>query len=409
MAGVGDASMALCEANVPYGLAKIHWAQERLGVEPDATFVGSPDATVTRNDNRWSQGFGYGGVYSWSGDFTVLDIKPNACGMIVGTLSELPAIEDLRQRLVALDEGAVRVDGKAIESDFDESNHFVDLFEVAPRKETTKEAAGRERRAGDDLVATELLNGARYAYIMHSSGHEHRGPNDKGPGLYWDQSAELRSLARKLETPWGSLHILEGQRAAEWYRFYTEVQDFNHRRREALADLLFDEHRVVINATHQGLVRGFDRANVGCYTFEDDAGAASVEGAVFPLTLSPTLPAFLVRGKPNISDATIDRLGWRQRIERHGLAERIAGTNLLPHGGGYAYPNLRGVARVVERGPDDRRFELVPAEPGAPVEVIETPRHLKYAYRGLEVKERLEELDLGEVVVELDLQYVLTT
>lgn len=409
MAGVGDASMALCEANVPFGLAKIHWAQEELGVEPDATFVGSPDATVTRNDNRWSQGFGYGGVYSWSGDFTVLDIKPNACGMIVGTLPDLPAIEDLRQRLVTLDGGgAVHLDGVAIESDLTEANHFVDVFEVRRRDEAA--SGDRNEARENQKVADGLLDGARYVYIMHSSGHEHRGPTRRGPGLYWDQSEELRALARKMDTPWGSLHILEKERAAEWYRFYTEVQDFNHRRREAIADFLFAEHRSVINATHQGLVRGFDRANVGCYTFEDASGDGSGgdDHAIFPLTLSPTLPAFLVRGKPNMSEATIDQLGWRQRIERHGLAERVAGTNLLPHGGGYAYPHLRGVARVIEHGPDDRRFELLPADAAATAEVIETPRSLTYAYRGLEVKERLEELGLGEVVVELDLQYVLT-
>ena len=427
MAGVGDASMALCEANVPFGLAKIHHAQEQLGVDPDATFVGSPDATVTRNENRWSQGFGYGGVYAWSGDFTVLDIKPNACGMIVGTLPDLPALEELRGRLHALDSDGLMMDGVAIESDLTESNHFVDVFEVA-RGSSGAGGSGADKRDGNranDAVAERLLGGARYVYIMHSSGHEHRGPTAKGPGLYWDQSEELRSLARKFDTPWGSLHILQGERAASWYEFYREVQDFNHRRREALADFLFGDHQTLINATHQGLVRGYDRANIGCYTFEDraleesadegpaggDAGGAGLVGhdsPVFPLTLSPTLPAFLVRGKRNIGDAAIDRLGWRERIERHGLMNRVAGTNLLPHGGGYAYPHLRGVARVVERGPDDRRFELAPVDPDAALEVIETPRQLEYAYRGMEVKERLEELELGDVVAQLDLRYVLT-
>ncbi len=411
MAGVGDVSMALCEANVPFGLAKIHHVQEQLGVEPDATFVGSPDATVTRNENRWSQGFGYGGVYAWSGDFTVLDIKPNACGMIVGTLPDLPALEELRGRLHVLEKDGLTMDGVAIESDLTESNHFVDVFEVA----SGDSGAGKGERESA-AVAEQLLGGARYVYIMHSSGHEHRGPSAKGPGLYWDQSEELRSLARKFDTPWGSLHILQGEMAADWYQFYREVQDFNHRRREALADFLFGDHQTLINATHQGLVRWYDRANIGCYTFEDPhleeppAGADRASGAdlVFPLTLSPTLPAFLVRGRRNISDAAIERLGWGERIERHDLMSRVAGTNLLPHGGGYAYPQLRGVARVVEHGPDDRRFELAPASPDAALEVIETPRELEYSYRGMEVKERLEELELGDILVKLDLQYVLT-
>jgi hypothetical protein len=387
MAGVGDIGMQLCEANVPFGLAKIHHVQEALGLPPDATFVGSPDATITRNDKRWSQGFGYGGVYAWSGDFTVLDIKPNACGMIVGALPELPELDQLRARLRTLDEDGLTLDGVVLDNDLTESNHFVDVFSV--------DTEGSHEPAPGD---------ARYIYIMHSSGHEHRGANPRGPGLYWDKSEELRAMARRFDTPWGSLHILEGDRAASWYEFYDQVQDFNHRRRQALGEFLFGDHEALINATHQGMVRGLSRANIGCYTFDDPDG----EAPLFPLTLSPSLPAFLVRARRNFEDQAIDALGWRERMERHGLSERLSGTNLLPHGGGYSYPQLRGVARVIEQGPDDRRFELLPADPDRPVEVIETPRNLRYAYRGMEVKERMEELDLGQAVIKLDLEYVLT-
>ena len=405
MAGVGDVGSALCEANVPFGLAKIHHVQEQLGIDPDATFVGAPDATITRNEARWSQGFGYGGVYAWSGDFTVLDIKPNACGMIVGSLPELPDLEDLRARLHALDDQVITVDGTTIENDLAESNHFVDVFKVVPPHHSrSSESSSRSDGSGPQGMVDFIANSARYLYIMHSSGHEHRGPNTRGPGLYWDQSAELRAAARRFETPWGDLRILDGERLETWYRHYLDVQHFNHRRREALADFLFGEHSVLINATHQGLVRGYNRANIGCYTFDDSAA----DDAVFPLTLSPNLPAFLVRGRHNIGEIAIEKLGWSERIERHALGRRIAGTNVLPHGGGYAYPQLRGVARVIELGPDDRRFELMPAAPDASREVIETPRHLDYSYRGLDVKNRLEELELGEVVARLDLEYVLT-
>src|SRR5262245_27300882 len=95
-AGVGDSGMALCEAVAPYGVAKIHHVQEELGLPPDATFVGAPDATITRNPQRWGQGFGYGGAYAWSGELAVLDIKSNACGMLVGALAERPDFEAVR-------------------------------------------------------------------------------------------------------------------------------------------------------------------------------------------------------------------------------------------------------------------------------------------------------------------------
>jgi len=382
MAGVGDTGMQLCEANAPYGLAKIHYVQEQRGIPADATFVGSPDATITRNDRRWSQGFGYGGVYAWSGDFAVLDIKPNACGMLVGALQRLPELDEVRERLHALDREGLSLDGVALDNDLTESNHFVDVLTVAP--ESSSEP-------------TE----AQHFFIMHSSGHEHRGQTARGPGLYYDQSQALADMATTIDTPWGSLSILEGEDAHTWYQFYREVQDFNHRRRAAIAEFLFGAFEPVVNATHQGLVRGLTQANIGCYTFEDD------DTSLFPLTLSPTLPAFLVRPARNIGADAIAELGWSERIERHGLAERIAGTNLLPHGGGYLYPQHRGVARVLERGPDDRLFELIPADPDATSTLIATPRGMPYEYRGMEVKTRMEELGLGRAVVQLDLDYVL--
>lgn len=392
MAGVGDVGTQLCEANVPYGLAKIHEAQRQLGVDPDATFVGAPDATVTRNPRRWQQGFGYGGMYQWSGDFAVLDIKPNACGMIVGALPRLPALEEVRARLQALDEEGLTLDGVPLDNDLTESNHFVDVLEIGARL--------------DPVPLPEAVERARYVYIMHSSGHEHRGPTPRGPGLYWDASEELARMARVIDTPWGTLRVLEGESARAWYAFYKAVEDFNHRRREALGRFLFGDHEVLVNATHQGMVRGVNRANIGCYTFDSPAGPEP--GPLFPLTLSAELPAFLVRGKRNLGERQWEQLGWSDRIERHGLEARLGDTNLLPHGGGYTYPHLRGVGQVIEDGPDARRFELLPADLDAPSEIVESPRGLPHGYRGMEVKERMEALDLGRAGLTLDLRYVVT-
>ncbi len=388
MAGVDDSGARLCEANLPFGLAKIHAAQEALGLSPDASFVGSPDCTITRNERRWAQGFGYGGVYQWSGDFAVLDIKTNSCGMLVGALDRFPELEAVRARLHALDQEGLELDGIRVDNDLTESNHFIDVLTV-----------------DDERSSERLPGGARHCFIMHSSGHELRGPTAAGPGLYWDESAELRAMARLIETPWGSLHVLTGEAAARWYAFYQRVQDFTHRRREALARFLFGDFAVVVNATHQGLVRAVNQANIGCYHYDDPAPGAE---PLFPLTLSATLPAFLVRGARNFTDRAIAGLDWGRRLERLGLEERIRGTNVLPHGGGYRFPAVRGVERVVEEGPDRRRFELEPVDPATGRIAVETPRALQYEYRGLEVKERLEELELGRVVVTLDLDYVLS-
>ena len=388
MAGVDDSGARLCEANLPYGLAKIHHVQAELGLPQDASFVGSPDCTITRNDRRWKQGFGYGGVYQWSGEFAVLDIKTNACGMLAGSLPELPEHEAVLERLAILERDGLTLDGTPIDNDLKESNHFVDLLTVDPSEQEEEAPAG-----------------AKHFFIMHSSGHEHRAKTKMGPGLYFDESEELVSMARRIETPWGDIRILEGDKARDWYAFYKRAEDFVFRRRELLAKHLFGDFEVTVNATHQGLVRGYNQANVGCYHYDVPEGTD--DGPLFPLTLSPTLPCYLVRGKRNLSDEAMSQLGWDARLDAHGLRERIANTNLLPHGGGYRYDQFSGVAEVIENGPDNRMFELQSTTPNEQNQRIATPRGLPYAYRGMEVKDRMIELGLGHPVIKLDLDYVL--
>ncbi len=381
-AGTGDAGEALCVANMAYGLAKIQHVQQRLGVPPDATFIGAPDATVTRNGPRWRAGFGYGGRIQWSGDFAVLDEKPNACGMLVACLPELPSAEEARASARRVAAEGVILDGTLLDYDLHESNHFVDLLEVR----------------GDSAGLP-----SRFVLIMHSSGHEHRGPNPRGPGLYADESEELRRAAEVHETPWGTLSILRGDALSDWFRFVQVVQEFNLARRVAFGRALFGQLTVVKNATHQGL-RAPGDVNIGCYVFEEPETA---DGTVYPLTLSPTLPAFLVAPCPNLDEAAIERLGWAERAHRLGVLGRLRGANLLPHGGGYTYPQFRGVGRVVERGPDDRAFELLSAGEDEPVLTADV-RALRYGYRGMEVLDRTVQLGLARPVHTLDIRTVLS-
>lgn len=381
-AGTGDTGEALCCANMVYGLAKIQAVQRRLGLPPDATFVGAPDATVTRNRPRWDSGFGYGGRIQWSGDFAVLDEKPNACGMLVGALPELPTAEEARAAARRVSTEGVVLDGTALDYDLHESNHFVDLLEARG------DAAGLP---------------SRFLFIMHSSGHEHRGPTHRGPGLYVDESEELRRAAEVHETPWGPLSILKGDVAREWFAFVRVVQAFNLSRREAFARALFGDFTVVKNATHQGL-RALGDVNIGCYVFER---SETTDGTLYPLTLSPTLPAYLVAPRPNLTEAMVERLGWAERAARLGVLDRLVGLDVLPHGGGYTYPQFRGVGRVHELGPDRRAFELLPAD-GGPPQLTEDVRGLRYGYRGMEILERTVDLELARPVHTLDIRHILS-
>jgi len=173
--GLNDSGAELCKANILYGVAGIHYVQNQLGITANATFISTPDMTITRNANRWGNGFGYGGKISWGAgddDLVILDVKPNACGMLVGGLEELPSIESLIKKLYEMETGTIKIDGIEVIWDFYKSNHFIDLFRVKP-------------------IAKLDQNLLPYAFIIHASADEFRGDNESGFGIYYDKSEQL--------------------------------------------------------------------------------------------------------------------------------------------------------------------------------------------------------------------------
>lgn len=377
--GLDDSGTRLALANMKYGLAKIHLAQESFGLPPDATFIAAPDLTVTRNRDRWRSGFGYGGRLTWGDgqqELVVLDLKPNCCGMLAGGLNQVPARDDLLQRAQALQAEKLHIDGLPLKWDFGISNHFLTVFRVTSQD-------------GNSLLP--------YALIVHGSGDELRGENEWGTGLYWNRSEALQRQAEILETPFGLLRLLTGQAARDYYAFYQRADAFAKKRRLLTAHWLFGDITLYSNETHQGLVSMNDML-LGTYVLPDAK-------TLFPIALQAHLPAYLTRGLPNLSDAVIERLGFAERARRLGLYDRLRSTNLLPHGGGYTFPHLQDVVSVIELG-QKRYFEL-DFSTGDGRQILGNVHDLPYAYRGLEVVKRTEELNLGKVAARLDPIYVL--
>lgn len=377
LCGVSDVAEQLCRANMTYGLAKIHHVERAMGLEPRALFVGAPDATVTRNSYRWRQGFGYGGQVVWNAELAVLDSKPNGCGMLVGVPHRRPDEAAVREAARAAREAQLTLDGVELAYDLAESNHFVDALELEQQ-----------------LDPFEQL--PEHLFIIHSSGHEHRPASPFGPGLYIDESEELLRIARQVETPWGPARVLAGAEARQYHDFCARVQDFNMQRRQLFGELLFGSHDVLCNATHQGM-RAPGCFHLGAYWFEEEA-------QLFPLTLGPDQPVFLLRPRRNFSEQAIQKLGWEQRATRLGVMEHLTAANILPHGGGYSYPQLRQLLRVKKLG--DRRIFVLEQEGGPPIEV-EDPRALPFVYRDLAVLHRVTELQLAVPVARYRVRFVL--
>lgn len=379
--GIGDVAEELCIMNMRYGIAKLLYLQREFGLKETPHFIGTPDITVTRNKTRWNQGFGYGGKIVFGSKKTLkilpLDIKPNACGMLVGGINSLPPYEKLVENLLKLNEKDIKIDGIKIKWDFYESNHFIDVFEVEPLE-------------GNSFPP--------YAFILHTSSSELKGETKRGIGLYFDVSKALRKKAKTLDTPFGKIHYLEGKDAEEYYDFYFYADEFSKRKRLIAGENLFGSFDIISNEIHQGILNKGEIL-LGAHHFEDDK-------KIFPFVMRSDLPAYLVKGIPNIKKEFIKSLGFLKRAKRYGITESLRNSNIIPHGSGYNFPHILSIKGVKEIG-EKRLFEILLTWGTEGVEVIQSPRDLPFEYRGQKVFIRSLECSLFKPIAKLHPVYVL--
>jgi len=323
-ASLSDLGALLGKANLVYGLAKILWYQDQTGVPTDAEFHMTADFAITRNRTRWSLGFAYGGMVTWSGPFMILDLKPNACGMLAGGLDQLPDLQRWKEMTApgtGVDIGA-DVDGERAVWDFETSNHFFQVYRAE-----WKQWSGAQ---------------PPFVFLLHGSGDEHRHL------LYYDRDDfAFENIMRLVQTPWGPLHLLLGDDAEVYWQSYLKAQAFANKRREAFARLVVGPFQPLTHVIHQGLV-GRNSMALG--------SQAAVEGHLYPFAQSESLPAYLL-------------------TPPEGTA-----TSLLPHGSGYLL--TEPFERVVVEGSSDDERRVVMVDQDHNYKVVDDIRALTYTYRG---------------------------
>ena len=379
---VNDSGAELSKANAVYGMAGIHFLQNQFGTSPNATFISTPDLTITRNSSRWKSGFGYGGKISWGdGDeeIIILNVKPNACGMLVGGLDKLPKCETLIRKLHEMERSTMKIDTTEVIWDFYKSNHFIDLFIVKPIAKTEKKLK-------------------KYGFIIHGASCEFREDNESGFGLYYDKSKELLKIAERIVTPFQTLHVLTGDRARQYYEKYRYVDNFSKRKRKLAAELLFGDFEEISNENHQGMIN-MNEVILGCHFAED------FDETLYPLVLRGDLPSYLVRAVPNLTPEIIDLLGCEKRAKKLGVYDKLINANVIPHGGGYVLPDILTTNKVIEV--DGERYFEMEMQNDRGKKIISEVGELPFEYRGREVVLRSLELGLIVIVAKLIPQYVL--
>ena len=378
--GLNDGASRLCKANMKYGLAQMQIIQEKYGFEPNATFISSPDETISRNNFRWSSGLGYGGRLNWGDgkeELIFLNVKPNCCGILVGGLSKAPDPFDIIKEIDKIKSMELYHENILIDWDYGVSNHFINCLEVK------------------NLSDMKL---PPYVFLIHGSAPEFR-TDLHGIGLYVDQSPILKQMAIEETTPFGMQYILTDSKAKEYMKFHLKALKFSKIKRELIAKHIFgNDFHVICNQPHQFL-KDYNNMYLGCCC--TDTSCELVENDIFPTVLRADIACYLFRGKRNLSDQVIKTLKFKETAEKLGLMDLLKNANILAHGGGYSFPDVKRVQKVLEYK-DQRYFVCELREDTNKLKIVRNVKELQFEYRGRDVILKSLQLDLGDIIARLN-------
>ncbi len=375
---VGDGAAHLSQENMKFGLAKMHFVQEKLGLEPNATFITTPDETVTRNMGRFEAGISYGGKLSWGPGkerLVMLETKPNTCGMLVGALDEVPDPKDIVKRLDSLLTRESRIGKTVVQWDFYKGNHFIDVFKVKNSE----------------------VNLPEYVVILHAGCPELKKDSAGGFGLYWDHSNMLYGMSEAIETPLGKSHIIQGRNAHSYLEFYKYAEEFSKKRRALAYKEIFGGKKIISNVCHQGLMN-YNEIKLGCQKIESSK-------ELYPVSIRADLPSYLFTGKKNFTESQIEKLGFHERANKFGVYKRLRNFNMLPHGGGYKFEDMLYVNDIFTIG--NKRFYEIMMVDGIGRKIVANLKEMEFSYRSREVVLKTIEVGMGRPVAELEHVYVL--
>ncbi len=379
--GLNDGASKLCKANMKYGLAQFHLIQEKYGFEPKATFISSPDETISRNKFRWNSGLGYGGRLNWGNGnekLIFLNVKPNCCGLLVGGLEEVPDPYDLIKKIDKIKSVEIFHDDILINWDYGVSNHFINCFET--------------RNLSD-------VNLPPYIFLIHGSAPEFRDDNKHGIGLYIDKSKLLRERAIEEDTKFGKQFVLLDSDANDFLKFHEKALQFSSSKREIIASRLFDYgYKTICNQPHQFL-KDYNNMYLGSNCTDTDSSI--IKSDIFPTTLRADISAYLFKGKKSFSNTTLKNEGFLERAENLEVLDILTNACILPHGGGYELTDIEEVLDILEYK-YQRYFVTSLKANTSRLKIIRNVRELQFEYRGRDVVLKTLQLNLGDIIARLN-------
>ena len=378
--GLNDGASKLCRANIKYGIAQFQLIQEKYGFEPKATFISSPDETISRNFIRWSSGLGYGGRLNWgSGNdkLIFLNTKPNQCGILAGGLDEPPDPYELIKRIDETKDLELYYKDIKLQWDYGISNHFINCFE------------------SKNLSDIDL---PPYIFFIHGSAPEMRD-DTHGLGFYFDKSKTLKELAIEEETIFGKQFILLDDDATQYIDYTNRALEFSMIKRETFAYNLFGNgFSVICNQPHQFL-KDYNNMYLGSNCTDPTYKYSKIN--TFPVALRADIACYLFQGKKNLSERTLKNQKFNKRAEKLELRDLLLNADILPHGGGYLFPDIKDIVNILEYK-DQRYFSCTMVKDNKRLKIIRDPGQIQYEYRGRDVVLKTIQLGLGDTIARLN-------
>ena len=275
-----DVSGRIAAANLAYGMARLLSAVRTVAPQGRVVFTASPDFTITRTVKRWQKGYAYGGLFELEPaglELAIPELRPNACGTLVGRLEKPLTAEAMIRRA-----SRVRAESTDPVWDYSRRNHFIHL----------SLHRGGKSPDGDEQI-----------FIVHGCPARIRFDSEAGPGLDGLKSAYWRTRTEAIVTPLGEVTVLTGPDARFFWENFRRCEALSMQDRLETAERIFGRFEIIRNASHVGMSTPSSYYH-GCHV---DCGPDER----YPVLTRPDAPAYLVTA---------------------GGADRPA---ILPHGTGY--------------------------------------------------------------------------
>ncbi|MFX1393379.1 MAG: hypothetical protein ACFFAH_07375, partial [Promethearchaeota archaeon] len=115
--------------------------------------------------------------------------------------------------------------------------------------------------------------------------------------------------------------------------------------------------------------------------------------------LRADISAYLFKGKQNFSETNLKNLQFLKRAEKLGIINLLKNANILPHGGGYSFPDVKNVRKVLEY--KDQRYFVCELKTKNRIKIVRNVREIQFEYRGRNIVFKTLQLNLGNIIARL--------